>query len=232
LHNRDHPHQRIHSVVPTALIAVLLASLACNAQAQSVEMRPTATHWPTLSQESIAQTQSATPVIGPTATPQTYIVKPGDTANAIAAKFDVTLEQLLFANELQVTDPLIPGRVLTIPQGDVAVGSLPAIGGSPTPLPTAATQEANPLTPYSIDTLTMRPYDGGQIERVHLARADAYDQYAITYTSDGLRVTGLMNIPISGKGPFPVILMLHGGIDQETYKPGDDTAGPADFFAR
>ena len=235
MHNRDH-QQRICTSI---LLVLILASLACNAPAQSAAMRPTATHWPTLSADSVAQTQAitaATPVIGPTATPQTYIVKPGDTAANIAATFEVTLEQLLFANEMQPTDLLQPGRVLTIPQG----GTPPSVSGSPsdasespTPLPTAeTTAEANPLAPYSIDTLSARAYDGGQVERVKIGQVEAYIQYAITYKSDDISVTGLMNIPRTREGPFPVIVMLHGGIDQETYKPGDDTAGPADFFAR
>ncbi|MGF1504943.1 MAG: alpha/beta hydrolase family protein [Anaerolineae bacterium] len=60
---------------------------------------------------------------------------------------------------------------------------------------------------------------------------DAYTQYAIAHTSDGIRVTSLMNIP-RGEGPFPVVLVLHGGRDQSVYAQGDGTIDHADYYAR
>lgn len=46
----------------------------------------------------------------------------------------------------------------------------------------------------------------------------------ISYLSDGLRVTGLMSKP-PGAGPFPLILVNHGGFD-----PASKMAGFVDFF--
>lgn len=45
------------------------------------------------------------------------------------------------------------------------------------------------------------------------------------------RVTGLINIP-KGKGPFPVIVMFRGYVDQKIYKTGDGTRRAAEFFAK
>lgn len=103
-----------------------------------------------------------------------------------------------------------------------------------TPSPAGPTPTPNPLADYSIEALAARAYDGGEIvkEAVTLY-AGAYTQYAIAYETDGgLRVTGLMNVPEGAEPPFPVILLLHGGIDQSVYEPGDGTRAFADFFAR
>ena len=110
----------------------------------------------------------------------------------------------------------------------------PTPAPSVTPSPAGATATPNPLAPYGVEALAARAYEGGAIvkEAVTL-HAGAYTQYAIAYQTDGgLRVTGLMNVPETGEGPYPVILLLHGGIDQSVYQPGDGTRGPADFLAR
>ena len=45
------------------------------------------------------------------------------------------------------------------------------------------------------------------------------------------KVTGLINIP-TGKGPFPIIVMFRGYVDQEIYKTGDGTRRAGEFFAK
>ncbi len=49
-----------------------------------------------------------------------YIVQPGDTLSAIAARFGLTLSQLLAANP-QITNPnlIFPGQAITIPDGNI-----------------------------------------------------------------------------------------------------------------
>ena len=54
----------------------------------------------------------------------------------------------------------------------------------------------------------------------------------MSYLSDGIVVTGLVTIPRGGAGPYPVLMLLHGGVDQSAYQQGDDTAELADYFAR
>jgi uncharacterized protein len=85
----------------------------------------------------------------------------------------------------------------------------------------------------------VRDYGISTIKRESFfARTDAFEMYSFSYTTleietgRSIRVTGLMNIPRAGVGPFPVAILLHGGIDQDAYDQGDDTAGQADFLAR
>jgi dipeptidyl aminopeptidase/acylaminoacyl peptidase len=57
-----------------------------------------------------------------------------------------------------------------------------------------------------------------------------YTQYAMRYDSDGLTITGLINIP-PGFGPFPVAICLHGYAAQWVYYPGYDSARFCDWLA-
>ncbi len=58
-----------------------------------------------------------------------------------------------------------------------------------------------------------------------------YKSYLIAYRSEGLRITGLMNVP-KGKGPLPVIFLNHGHHPFDKYRTGDGTKEAADLFAR
>lgn len=58
-----------------------------------------------------------------------------------------------------------------------------------------------------------------------------YKSYLIAYRSEGLRITGFMNVP-EGKGPFPVIFLNHGRYQFEKYRTGDGTKEAADLLAR
>ncbi len=84
----------------------------------------------------------------------------------------------------------------------------------------------------SIDALRARPYGGGQIKITKLISNDeAFQRVLIEYPSDGLRITGMMNIP-RGVAPFPVVIMNHGYFPPGEYKTGDGTNRAADNFAR
>lgn len=45
------------------------------------------------------------------------------------------------------------------------------------------------------------------------------------------KVTGLVNLP-AGKGPFPIVMMLRGYVDQKLYKTGDGTKRTGEYFAK
>lgn len=45
------------------------------------------------------------------------------------------------------------------------------------------------------------------------------------------KVTGLVNIP-EGRGPFPLIVLLRGYVDQKTYQTGDGTRKAGEYFAK
>jgi len=108
---------------------------------------------------------------------------------------------------------------------------------TPTVTPTAApTPFRYPLTldakVLSIDALRARPYGGGSIKITRvLADEKSFRRVLVEYPSDGLRITGSMNIP-HGIGPFPVIVMDHGYFKPSEYKSGDGTNRAADAFAQ
>jgi dipeptidyl aminopeptidase/acylaminoacyl peptidase len=101
--------------------------------------------------------------------------------------------------------------------------ALPVIGQTPT---------LDPLRPFTLDALAARDYPGGAIQVGDALETTAlYTRRAFTYTSDGLTITGVMNVP-HGDGPFPVLIMLHGYYDRDGYWSGLGTWQEADFFAR
>ncbi len=103
----------------------------------------------------------------------------------------------------------------------------PAYTFAPRPTPTA-----HPLAPYFVESLRARPYAAGAITVVApLERNAAFTKYLITYPSDGLEITGLMNLP-AGDGPFPVIILNHGYYDPAVYVSGMDTQLYAEIFAQ
>ena len=88
------------------------------------------------------------------------------------------------------------------------------------------------MFPYTFAGMQAREYPGGQIRiPTLLDENESFKRYAIDYTSDGLKITGTMNVP-QGEGPFPVVILLHGYFPRDLYWPGADTWQEADFFAR
>jgi fermentation-respiration switch protein FrsA (DUF1100 family)/LysM repeat protein len=186
-----------------------------------------------------------TPVLAPTegstgSGGTVHIVAAGDTLLGIAAQYGLTLDALLAANNIANPNTIEAGQELIIPAADSAASpdlqTTPTgaaqgeeeAADSPSPI-----DSANPLADYTIDMLSTRSYYGGTIVKEGInVEANAYTQYVISYDSDGIYVTGLMNVPKDGEGPWPVIIVLHGGIDQSSYQPGDGTFEHGDFFAR
>lgn len=64
-----------------------------------------------------------------------------------------------------------------------------------------------------------------------LTRNSAYTRYAVTYRSNGLKISGIMNVP-KGKGPFPLVVLAHGYIDPDVYRSGQGLAREQDYLAR
>ncbi len=103
--------------------------------------------------------------------------------------------------------------------------STPAVTPTSTPLP-------HLMYPYTISGLRERKFEGGVISLdVILELNDAYTRYLISYPSEGLRITGILQIP-AGEGPFPVIVMNHGFSKRSEYTSGDGSDRAADFLAR
>ncbi len=115
--------------------------------------------------------------------------------------------------------------------GTLEPSPTPTITSTPTPTPIRYPLSLDPNV-LSIDSLRARPYGGSgvKVTKVVLTN-EAYKQALIEYSSDGLKITGVMNVP-RGVGPFPVVILDHGYFKPAEYKTGDGTSRAADAFAR
>ncbi len=82
----------------------------------------------------------------------------------------------------------------------------------------------------AIENIRIKEFKPEEPEIIKTEDAKAFKSYLIAYKSEGLRITGLMNVP-EGKGPFPVIFLNHGHHPFEKYRTGDGTKEAADLFA-
>jgi dipeptidyl aminopeptidase/acylaminoacyl peptidase len=64
-----------------------------------------------------------------------------------------------------------------------------------------------------------------------LASNEKYTRHAITYRSNGLTITGIMNIP-KGPGPFKLLILNHGYIERSVYTQGRGLRREQDYLAR
>lgn len=107
---------------------------------------PTPTPTPTIT-PSPTQTPAILPTDAPMQPPAatTYTVRPGDTLNAIAARFNVSVFELAQANGIVNVNRIFPGQQLTIP-------------GTPSAGPSTAQPQPTP-TPQPQTTYVVRPGD-------------------------------------------------------------------------
>ena len=64
-----------------------------------------------------------------------------------------------------------------------------------------------------------------------LQENDVYTRYAISYRSNGLKISGILNVPL-GDGPYPLIIANHGYIDPAIYTRGRGLKREQDHLAR
>lgn len=99
--------------------------------------------------------------------------------------------------------------------GLALAGSARAQDATPIPTPTpVSAREIAPAVPLASPAPTPAHPPDGAIERltlIHVTPRSAY--YALTYWSDGLRVTGFLGRPTS-PGPHPAIIHNRGGYDR------------------
>lgn len=104
---------------------------------------------------------------------------------------------------------------------------------TPTSTP-APTKTPAPEPPHRISVRAMieEPLTGGNLRvRQTLDDTGAYTRHSVTYRSQGLRISGIMNVP-AGEGPFPVLILNHGYIDPDVYVTGQGLAREQDWLAR
>ncbi len=103
-----------------------------------------------------------------------------------------------------------------------------------TPAPTSTpTRTPDAYSSLDLEGLRARSDGGGEIETVRvLEERPEFTRYLIQYPSDGLRITGVMDVP-TGEGPFPVVIVNHGFIQPTAYRTTTAYTLPlADHLAR
>jgi len=112
----------------------------------------------------------------------------------------------------------------------VIVPDTPTPTKTAVPTPTPTFEEL--INPYTIEGLRKHKFKSGDIHiRKTLLENDQYTTYSIDYPSDGLTITGIMQIP-AGEGPFPVIVMNHGYFNRGVYSSGDGTDRSAEMLVK
>lgn len=186
------------------------------------------------SAEPLAQrTLTPTPIPTRTLVPPTASSAINPNLGATTAPPTPTIAFIIGA---QPTAPATLAAVATPTPNDATPTSAPDLVVLPTPRAVALAQPKYPLSLdakiLSIESLRARPYVGGQIKITRLvSNEDAFTRALFEYPSDGLRITGSMNIP-RGLGPFPVVILDHGYFPVSQYRSGDGTNRAADAFAR
>jgi dipeptidyl aminopeptidase/acylaminoacyl peptidase len=86
------------------------------------------------------------------------------------------------------------------------------------------------LDPSLADRFDVIP-QASAIERGRVReRTASYTSYDIAYASDGLRISGVLNVP-DGRGPFPAVVLAHGYIDPALYVRGQGMTRERGFLA-
>jgi uncharacterized protein len=128
--------------------------------------------------------------------------------------------------------PLPPALTATLPAPTNIVATItssPIPTDTFTPSPTLTIEEL--IHPYTIDGLRQHEFQSGKIHiRSKVSENDKFTTYLIDYPSEGLTITGVMQIP-EGEGPFPVILLNHGFFSRSVYSSGDGTDRASAFLA-
>lgn len=151
---------------------------------------------------------------------------------AVSASLNVYLAwqlsgvEILIRKRLPETTPVVMVAATATPWPTAT--PLPAA----TPTPAAPPPTPHPMAAYTIEGLKSRPYSGGAIQvRSLLTTTQVFTRYYIDYPSDGLTITGILQVP-PGKGPFPVIILNHGFIPPHSYWSGADTWSAAEYLNR
>jgi len=106
------------------------------------------------------------------------------------------------------------------------------ISAPPAAVPPIVKEAAPQISPYSLEALAKREYGQGELTVEYPWHNEAeFTRYYITYDSDDLTIHGYVNIP-NGKGPFPVVIALHGYIPPSEYQTLDYSTRYADAIAQ
>lgn len=91
-------------------------------------------------------------------------------------------------------------------------------GGSVEPAPPAGPPPTS--GPARLDRWFDRELSGGDLRLGRVRESTrSYRSYDVTYRSEDLRISGVLNVP-TGRGPFPAVVLAHGYIDPAVYVRG------------
>jgi dipeptidyl aminopeptidase/acylaminoacyl peptidase len=153
---------------------------------------------------------SATAPEGTGTTPVAAAARPPAAATAPAISVAPVIPATAVATAVPPTATAVPPTATAVPPTATPI-NLPVPQGS-------AAQPEDADDQRTIAGLRARAYGGaGPVEIVRvLATTPQYTSYLIAYPSDGLRISGYMNVP-RGDGPFPVLIVNHGYVNPAGY---------------
>ncbi len=143
----------------------------------------------------------------------------------LCPQLSVVLILVLFLTACSSAPAATPTSILSV----VIVPDTPT--PSVTPSPTATRTPEQALYPYTIEGLRKHKFQSGEITiRETLLETEDFTRYLIEYPSDGLTITGILQVPTIGEPPYPVIVMNHGFFSRTVYSSGDGTDRAAEFL--
>lgn len=102
-------------------------------------------------------------------------------------------------------------------------------------------EKDKPLEKYQFERLKERLAVASQISlEKTLGENEDFTSHLFSYTSENRKITGLLNMPEIGtelgtsdsaKPPYPVVVMIRGYVDQESYQTGVGTSRAGEVFA-
>ncbi len=100
------------------------------------------------------------------------------------------------------------------------------------PIPTVIPDPPAKPHDVSIEALRQKEFSGGDLVLGTIqTQNESYTRYTITYRSGNLNISGIMNIP-KGPGPFPLLILNHGYIEESLYTNGRGLKREQDYLAR
>ncbi len=136
-------------------------------------------------------------------------------------------------NAIMTADPTdwpAPTLVTVLPTATSTLAPTSTPTRTPVPSPTIL-PTPDPYAGLTIADLASRKYGGGELKvEKTLGVTNTFTRTLVNWPSDGLTIYGFMDVP-RGKGPFPVVIAIHGYIEPAIYNTLDYTTRYADALA-